>query len=161
MNDGIRFSELLAYNEEETARWKEWFRNHPEALDAPCDIARGKTVADLVFHIFVVELNFAHLVMALPRPDFGSLPHATLDELFGISEEAARKIHQFLDGSQPQGWDEVLPLGFREIKATRRKMLAQAFLHGVNHRGQLAAHLRQRGFKDEWIHDILMSTALQ
>ena len=161
MNDGIRFSELLAYNQQETARWKDWFRSHPEALAAPCDIARGKTVADLLFHIFLVELNFAHFVLALPRPDFNSLPRATLDELFGISEDAGRKIRQFLDSSKPEQWSEPLPLGSRDLKATRRKMLAQAFLHGVHHRGQLAAHLRQLGFKDEWVHDILLSTVLE
>lgn len=161
MNDGIRFSELLVYNEQETAHWKAWFRTHPEALELPCDIARAKTVADLLFHIFAVELNFARLVLGLPKPDFSALPRATLDDLFGVSEDAARAIREFLEDVTPEQWSESLPLGFRDIKATRRKMLAQAFVHGIHHRGQLAALLRQMGYEDGWVHDILMSEALE
>ena len=160
MTDGIRFSELLAYNRLETARWKEWFRNHPHALDAPCDIAGGKTVKDLLFHVFFVELHFAHMAGSLPKPDHNLLPRATLDELFGVSEDATRKTEQFLSSATSSEWDETIPLGFRDAKATRRKMLAQAFLHGVHHRGQLAVILRQQGFKDLWVHDIVITNAL-
>lgn len=160
MTEGIRFSELLAYNRLETARWKEWFGNHPEALDAPCDIAGGKTVRDLPFHIFFVELHFAHMVLSLPKPDYAALPRATLDELFAVSEEAARKTNEFLGRATPEEWTESLPLGFRDVKASRRKMLAQAFLHGIHHRGQLAVILRQQGFKEPWVHDIVLSNAL-
>jgi uncharacterized damage-inducible protein DinB len=159
VNDGIRFSELLAYNQQETARWKEWFAAHPEALNVPCDIAGGKTIADLLFHIFSVELVYAHIVSNLPRPDFQTLPRSTADELFGISEEAARKIGELLRSVTGEQWDQTLPLGSRDIKASRRKMLSQAFLHGVHHRGQMANILRQQGFKQEWIHDILLSSA--
>lgn len=161
MTDGIRFSELLAYNRLETARWKEWFQNHPDALDAPCDIAGGKSVKDLLFHVFFVELHFAHMVLSLPKPDHNVLPRTTLDELFGVSEDAARKTQQFLSRGTTQEWSESLPLGFRDVKASRRKMLAQAFLHGVHHRGQLAMILRQLGFKDLWVHDIVITNALE
>jgi uncharacterized damage-inducible protein DinB len=161
MIDGIRFSELLAYNQLETARWKEWFRNHPEAFDAACDIAGGTTVKDLLFHVFFVELHFAHKVLSLPKPEYKAVPRATLDELFSVSEQAAHKTKQFLESSAPEAWAEALPLGFRDVKATRRKMLAQAFLHGVHHRGQLAVILRQQGFKDLWVHDIVLTNALE
>lgn len=33
MDAGIRFGELLEYEEQETKRWKEWFAAHPEALE--------------------------------------------------------------------------------------------------------------------------------
>jgi len=161
VTDGIRFSELLAYNQLETARWKEWFRNHPDALDVPCDTAGGKTVRDLLFHVFFVELHFAQMVLSLSKPDHNLLPRATLDELFGISEDAARKTEHFLSRGTPEEWIEPLPLGFRDVKASRRKMLAQAFLHGIHHRGQLAMILRQQGFKDLWVHDIVITNALE
>jgi len=161
VNEGIRFSELLAYTEQETARWKAWFQAHPEALQAPCDISGSTTVKDLLFHVFFVELHFAHAVLSLPKPDYNTIPRASLDELFAVSQEAAGKMRRFLERSAPGEWADPLPIGFRDIKATRRKMLAQAFLHGVHHRGQLAAMLRQQGFKDLWIHDILMTNAME
>jgi len=116
--EGIRFSELLEYTRQETARWKDWFRSHPDALDIPCDIAGGKTVRDLLFHIFVVELHFAHRILSLPKPDHNLLPRATLDELFGVSEEAAGKTEQFLSRGTPQEWTEQISLGFRDAKAS-------------------------------------------
>jgi len=96
MIDGIRFSELLDYNEQETARWRDWFAKHPEALALPCDIGRATTVGELLFHVFAVELNFAQLVRGLPKPDFKTLPHATLDELFAIHDDATRMTREFL-----------------------------------------------------------------
>lgn len=161
MTEGIRFSEFLAYNRQETARWKEWFGKHPAALDAPCDVAGGKTVRDLLFHVFFVELHFAHKALSLPRPDYTVIPRATLEELFAVSEVAAGKIEQFLDRATSEQWAELLPLGFGDVKASRRKMLAQAFWHGVHHRGQLAVILRQQGFPEGWVHDIVVSNALE
>jgi len=40
-------------------------------------------------------------------------------------------------------------------------MMMQAIWHSVNHRGQLATFLRQQGFKQDWIHDFLLSNAME
>jgi len=157
MEDGIRFTEFLAYTEQENHRWKEWFREHPHALALPCDIAGGPTVRELVFHIFVTDLYFAHRISGHELPDFKALPHATLDELFAIGEEAAGRFHKFMEIAFPKDWDEILTLGFANRTASRRKMMAQALLHGVHHRAQLAAVLRQQGLKQGWVHDFILS----
>jgi uncharacterized damage-inducible protein DinB len=39
-------------------------------------------------------------------------------------------------------------------------MVAQALLHGVNHRAQLATFLRQEGFEGLWIHDLILSKVM-
>ncbi len=52
MDPGIRFTDLLAYNADETSHWKRWFAEHPAALDLPCDVAGAGTVRKLVCHIF-------------------------------------------------------------------------------------------------------------
>jgi uncharacterized damage-inducible protein DinB len=92
MNDGIRFSELVAYTAEENRRWKEFFREHPQAMDLPCDIAASPTVHNFLLHIFTTDLYFAHRLLGLAPPDFKALPHATIDELFGIGEGAAGEV---------------------------------------------------------------------
>jgi uncharacterized damage-inducible protein DinB len=33
-------------------------------------------------------------------------------------------------------------------------------LHGVHHRAQLATLLRQQGYKQDWIHDIVLSDVM-
>ncbi len=157
MDSAITFTELLLYNERETKRWKEWFETHPEALEVPFEIARAKTVRGLLAHIFVVELLFAKAVSNDPRPTWQELQARAEDELFGVSEEACQKFRKFIDSARPEDWNEVKDVGFSGLKASKRKMFAQAMIHGVQHRGQLATHLRQQGFGGMWEHDLILT----
>jgi uncharacterized damage-inducible protein DinB len=161
MDPGVRFSELLAYNAEETASWKQFFQDHPAALDLPCDIAGAGSVRKLLQHVFLSELFFANLVTRAQDISLENVPSATLDELFEIHASAQRKFEEALEQATPEQWEETVPLGFRDLKATRRKMLVQAMLHGVNHRAQLATFLRQQGFKQDWTHDLIVSPAMK
>jgi uncharacterized damage-inducible protein DinB len=160
MDDGIRFSELLAYTADENRRWKEWFQKHPQAMDLPCDIGGSPTVHHLLLHIFTADSYFAHRVLGLASPDFKTLSHSTIGELFAITEKASEMLCEFTNSARPEDWNEVTPLGFRDCKATKRKMMAQALLHGVHHRAQLATLLRQHGYKQDWVHDIVLSDVI-
>ena len=161
MDPGVRFSELLAYNEDETGSWRRFFREHPAALDVPTDIANTGSVRQLVLHVFVTELYFANLLAGAPNAGLDKLPCSTVEELFAVHAEAHRKFEDFLEKAAPAQWEEVVALGFRDLKASRRKMFTQAMLHGVNHRAQLATLLRQQGFQQDWIHDIILSPAMR
>lgn len=157
MRKGIEFSELLAYTEQETERWREFFSHHPAALDLPFDIAG--TVRALVEHVFAVELHFANLMLGLEKPP--SQPSgSSLQEIFKTSEEAMRRYRQILADDKID-WEELVELRLGGWKASRRKMLAQAFTHSLRHWAQIATFLRQQGFKQEWIHDLLLSDAMQ
>jgi hypothetical protein len=48
-----------------------------------------------------------------------------------------------------------------ELKASKRKMIVQALTHSIRHWAQLATSLRQQGMKQDWIHDFLMSKAME
>ena len=161
MDSGVSFSELQAFTAEENRRWKKWFQDHPEALDLPCDIAGSPTVHNLVLHIFTVDLFYSHLLLGLDRPDYKCLPHSTIDELFAIGEQAAVKLREFLDRATAEDWDEIVPLRFVDRGASKRKIMAQVGLHGVHHRAQLASHLRQRGYKQDWMHDFVLSDVIR
>lgn len=160
MDPGVRFSELLAYNEEETGHWQRFFQQHPQALDVPCDVASTGSVRKLVLHVFMTELYFANLLTGAANAGLDKLPCATLGELFGVHAEAHGKFEDFLGRATLAQWDEVLSLGFRDLRASRRKIFAQAMLHGINHRAQLATLLRQRGFQQDWIHDLILSSVM-
>lgn len=161
MNAGITFTELLQYTGRETTRWERWFTAHPEALDRSCDVAKAGTVRALLLHIFGTELFFAHAVLDLADLDWEKLPSQTVLELFAVSEDAHRKFKEFIAKAQPADWDEVKDLEFDNIRASKRKMVAQALLHGVHHRGQLATYLRQQGFDGMWVHDLILTDLMQ
>jgi len=160
MDSAITFSELLTYTEIETRRWKEWFTAHPEALDRPCDIAKAGTVRALLLHIFATELFFAHSILDLPMPDWANLRSQTLDELFGMSDDACNKFREFFSQAKTEDWGQSKDLGFANLKASKRKMVAQAFLHGVHHRSQLATFLPQEGFDGTWVHDLILTDVM-
>jgi len=159
MTDGIQFSELLDYAEEESERWKQFFNRHPKALDLPLDIAGN--VRRLVLHIFAVELYFANAVLGLERVNPEKLPTEPLDELFDIGEQAARKYHEFFAKAKPGDWTELVDLGRVSLKASKRKLVAQALTHSIRQWAQIATFLRQQGLKQEWTHDFLLSKAMQ
>jgi uncharacterized damage-inducible protein DinB len=161
MDDGITFRELLEYTARETARWKDWFAGHPEALDCECDIAKAGTVLELLLHIFATELFFAHSVLGLPQPDWQKLPSQTIDELFCVSDDAQQKFHEFLATAGPGDWNDVKDVGLGNRRASKRKMVAQALMHGVHHRAQLATFLRQRVFDRMWVHDLILTDVMQ
>jgi len=158
MFDGISFSELLAYSDEETRRWKQFFERHSEAIDMPLDIAGD--VRQLVMHIFAVELFFANTISG-SAIDPDALPTATLDEIFAIHEKASAIYRDFLAAVKPEQWQELVVVDAVGLKASRRKMVAQAFTHSMRHWAQISTFLRQRGLKQEWNHDWLMSKVVE
>ena len=161
MDPGISFADLLAYNTGENDQWKRWFSAHPTAIDLPCDVAGAGTVRKLLLHIFATELFFANRLLDEPRTDYENLPHATFEELFAITAQARQKFDQFLVNAAPDQWTTTVPLGFRDLKASKRKMLMQAIMHSIHHRAQLATFLRQQGYKQDWIHDFIASKAME
>lgn len=161
MDGGITFPELLEYNTRETARWKDWFADHPGALDIKCDVAKAGTVRELLLHIFATESFFAHSVLDLPQPDWQKLPSQTVDELFRVSDDAHVKFQEFLAKAQPADWNEVKDVGLGNRSTSKRKMIAQALLHGIHHRAQLATFLRQQAFDGMWVHDLIVTDVMQ
>ena len=168
MNDGIRFSELLEYNAEETGRWKNWFAAHPSALDLTIDIAEAGTVRRLLGHIFLVELHYSEAVLG-NATDFAALQKKIdglraddIDGLFALSDEAARNFHHFLSNATAADYETVQEFGRRvKVKASKRKLITQALTHSMRHWAQLATGLRQQGMKADWVHDFLLSRAME
>jgi uncharacterized damage-inducible protein DinB len=160
MDSAITFTELLLYSEQETKRWKEWFGAHPEALEVPFPIANANNVRGLLVHMFTVELLFSNAVLDGPRPGWHELQARAAEHLFSASEDAFKKFREFIQSAGPEDWNEVKEVGFAGIKASKRKMFSQALFHGMQHRAQLATHLRQHGFGDMWAHDFLVSDVM-
>ena len=160
MNVGISFAELLDYTDDETRRWKEFFRAHPAALDVPTDVRGVRNARELVIHIFEAEQVFGCSVVGEPRPDFAKFPKATLDEIFAIGEDARRRMREFVTHASEQQVSEMQPFG-PAGQVSRRKLLAQALTHGMRHWAQMATDLRRAGYPTDWVHDIVMSKAMR
>jgi uncharacterized damage-inducible protein DinB len=166
--DGIRFVELLDYSDEETRRWKQWFAQNPAALDMPVDVAGAGSVRKLLVHIFLVERHFANAIsngtasFEQLRKDAAGESPTDFDAIFRINEEASQKYREYLARATPEDLATVLNLSSRmELKGSKRKLITQALTHSMRHGAQLATFLRQKGLKQDWIHDFLMTKVME
>jgi uncharacterized damage-inducible protein DinB len=160
MDSAITFTELLGYSEQETKRWKEWFASHPAALEVPFPIANASNVKGLLSHISRAELLFARAVLNHPQLSWQEMGALADQDPFGVSEDATKMFREFIESARPEDWAEVKDVGFSGFRVSKRKMLTQALLHGINHRAQLSTHLRQQGFGDMWKHDFILTDVM-
>ena len=161
---GLSFFELLRFDEQETERWRQFLNQQGAGvLDLQVDLAGGKTVRDLLFHIFVVELKYAERIAGSTLTKPGDLPTGTLEEIFGIATTAQGKMKTYLKTATEADLNAKITfptLSAGEQTATRRKVLGHALLHSQRHWAQLTTEMRRRGHKAEWHHDFLFTDGL-
>ena len=160
----LTYAELLNHDEQETEQWHEWFRAHPEALDAKMELAMMHDVRGVLFHIFAVELRYAERLREGAETPYDVLPKGSVDEIFGIGAEARKKYRYFMARATEADWNKVISfktLSIGEFSASKRKCFVHAFLHGMRHWAQLATALRLQGTKAEWHHDFMFTKAME
>jgi len=160
---GLSFGELLDYSSEETNHWRDWFKKNPGALELACDIAGAKTVREVVLHIAVVQNRYAERLLNQPVTDFSEFASASAEELFTLAHKSAEDLRSFAVAANDADWDGSLTFPTRSagtLTASRRKIFVHALLHGLRHWAQLAAYLRQHGYKQDWQHDFIFSSAI-
>src|SRR6478736_2775246 len=150
---GLSFGELLDYSAEESNHWRDFFKKHPDALELPCDIAGTKAVRELVLHIVAVQMRYAERLLNMPITEYDQLSGKGLEDL-----------RSFAIAANDSDWDGMLTFPTRsagELTASRRKIFIHALLHGVRHWAQLSTHLRQKGYKQDWMHDFIASGVIR
>ena len=167
----ISLGELLAYDEYEVTRWREWFsKQPPEILDIKTGTAAIPDAGDdlrwLLFHIFAVQLRYAEWILNLPqksKEDFMAMPRATLADLFSIGEQARKLLAEFAERTTLEELAEVVEYNSPKfkMKASKRKCFLQAILHGDRHWAQIAVLVREAGYKTDWVHDFIMSPTME
>jgi uncharacterized damage-inducible protein DinB len=148
--------ELLAWLEKTTASWHKLLTSHPEFFTAPCDIAGVQTVAQLLQHIFAVELRYAERLADLPVSDYANIAFDTVDSLYATHGRAVAILRQLLDSDID--WNQSIEFTTRSsgpVRSTRKTILFHTLFHGIRHYAQLATLARQHGFKTEWPMDYL------
>jgi uncharacterized damage-inducible protein DinB len=163
--NGVTFTELLRYSEMETAKWHHFLNSiGPAILDIPIDTAGQKDVRGVLLHIFAVELRYSERLLETEVTPYEKLPTGSLDDLFGIHSLARKNIDQWLASANEREMAKVITfptITAGTLSASKRKCLIHALLHGVRHWAQMANTLRIRGYKQEWMHDFLMSDAME
>ena len=161
----ITFDELLRHNEEETERWHEFFRSHPEALDIAVDFAQSDSIRTVLLHIMAVELLYSERMQGIFRTTFAAsdFPSGDIDALFATGAKARASFRDLLTRYTDSEWSETLTFPTKtagQLTASRRKIFVHAMLHSMRHWAQLATALRQHGFKQDWQHDFIFTKVI-
>ena len=159
---GISFHELLSYAEGENRRWRSWFKQHPEALAVEAGIADAQNIYELVMHISSVQMRLAQLC-AGEAMGAAQLRALNIEQAFELAERGTARLREVLENSTQEQLEEILsfPDDEKSVPASRRKLMADAFLHGVRHWAQIATALRKAGYPQTWPHDLLYSEAMK
>lgn len=153
--------ELLAWCEENTAHWFQFFEQNPEALTLPCGIYSTENVLGLIHHIVVVELRHRQRLCGEPIATYEDVPHS-LPALIQLHEQTMQAFRQLIQ-DQTQNWSQVFEFQTRTagtLRASRRKLLFHVLMHSTRHWAQLATLMRQHGLPASWQADLLLSSAL-
>ena len=155
----ISFAELLAANEAETQKWRQWFDKQPASvLDVPLSIALAKNVREFLLHIFAVELRYAERLTGSAVTDDETLPTASVADLFATGDRARGMYRDYLATVSDQDLAIAMEFPTRTagtIRASKRKMYIHALLHSMRHWAQLVAALPEAGHATDWGKDFL------
>ena len=153
-------TEVLRWNDTNTAQWRKLFEKHPEALALPCDIRGSSTVADLLQHIVAVELRYAERLGDEAVTEYDAVPKESITKIFAVHDRAIAKINILL-ADATYDWQLEIDMETRQgrLIASRKAVLFHALLHSMRHYAQLATLLRHSGITATWPMDYLMVAA--
>ena len=156
----LTYTVLLEVTSTEHHRWRDWFVEHPKAWEVPFATGRMATIGGVVQHIFGVELRYAQRLLDQEVTAWEEFRQTSIDEVFELGDNARGQLVHFLTTAPEKELDRVLTfqtLTAGMVSASKYKIASNIFLHDIRHWGQIATVLRQKGFADQWPHDMLLS----
>ena len=161
----VTLESLLADFNETAARWRLFFAEHPEAAEAPTDIARSTRVAELVWHIYGVAYRHSERLLGLQVTDLeGANPVKSLEAAWDLHATAADNLAYFLAQTRDLDLDKVFAFQTRtagEVTGSYRKLCLHVFVHTIRHSAQIGPLVRQHGYAPGWPQDIFFSKAIR
>jgi uncharacterized damage-inducible protein DinB len=160
----LAFEELLGYTEEERAKWRRFFTDHPTALELPLQKNdRFSTIGKLLDHIFIVERRHLQRLRSEPLDTTTGLTGNNAAPLFDYGASVRRELEQFVQEFDEDVANQVRTFEVREQSwvMTPRKLLFHILLHETRHWAQIALALRLAGIEPPGDHDLFFSRALR
>jgi uncharacterized damage-inducible protein DinB len=159
----LALSELLAWTDEERAKWESWFPRHPEALAFILKGDRFGTVAGLVGHIFEAEMRQSHRFGGGPVPERKDPDGGTVASLFAAGRSSRAYFRAETAKVSDAGWDDILSFdspGGR-LNITKRKLALHLPLHEMRHWAQIARTVREHDLAPPGKHDLMFSDTIK
>ena len=160
----ITFDELLRYTNGERDKWRGWFLEHAEAIEAPVQPGgRLPTAGKLIDHIFLVERRHLQRLAGEPVVDRTGLTGTNASPLFDYGASVRRELEKYIADLDEDDADQIRTFNVRDQDwlMTPRKLLFHVLLHETRHWAQIALAVRLAGFEPPGDHDLFFSKALR
>lgn len=153
----LSVTELMAWLDATSSRWRGLIEAHPEILALPCDVMGVGTVDKLLQHIVAVELRYAEQLSGMTPSEYAVIPFDSAEAIYATHERAMAMVRALL--AEDIDWEENFNFVTRSMgpaRAKRKTVLFHSLLHGIRHYAQLATLVRQHGVKPDWQMDYLV-----
>lgn len=159
----LTLDELLAWTEEDRAKWEAWLPQHPEALTFVLRGDRFGTVAGLIGHIFEAEERQSHRFGGGPVPERKDPVGGTVTELFAAGRRSRAFYRASLSKLSAADWARTLTFETTggPITITKRKLALHLPLHEVRHWAQIARTVREHDLAPPGRHDLMFSETMK
>jgi len=164
MPPSITFDEFLRYSNGERDKWRGWFLEHAEAIEAPVQPGgRLPTAGKLIDHIFLVERRHLQRLAGEPVVDRTGLTGTNASPLFDYGASVRRELEKYVADLDDDEADQIRTFNVRDQDwlMTPRKLLFHVLLHETRHWAQIAMAVRLAGFEPPGDHDLFFSKALR
>jgi uncharacterized damage-inducible protein DinB len=160
----LGFDELVRYTDEERARWRRFFVERPQALEAVVQpSSRFATVGQLIDHVFLVERRHLQRLRGEPVVEKTGLTGNNAPPLFDYGASVRRELEQYVRQLDEDEADQLRTFDVRNQQwpMTPRKLLFHVLLHEIRHWAQIALAVRLAGLEPPGDHDLFFSRALR
>lgn len=159
----LTLDELLAWTDEERAKWEPWFTQRPESLSLVLKGDRFGTIAGLVGHIFEAEQRQTHRLAGTAVPERKDPVGGTTPDLFAAGRRSRASFRDAVARLGDADWRA--PLTFDTvtgpITVTKRKLALHLPLHEVRHWAQIARTVREHDLAPPGKHDLMFSDVVK
>src|SRR5262245_21252797 len=159
----LSLNELLAYTDEERAKWHRWLRDNPTALSLPLQPGgRFATVGALIDHIFLVEARHLARLQGAAVPESSGIETPEIDALFRYGTAVRLSLRKFAASLRDEDAATVREFVVQSgtARMSPRKLLFHIGLHEIRHWAQISLGLRQAAVAPPGNHDLFYSYAL-
>ena len=162
----LTINELLAYTDEERAKWERWFSHRgDDALEIPLPLDVHPTARALLLHSFWAELFYAlwmrgeTLTEERAKKENQALAGGGTDKVFQFGRSARKAMREFTAAATPEDWERNHAFEGRglRIEGPARKLIAHILIHEIRHFAQIALAVRQNGLAPPGDHDLCFS----
>ncbi|MEO5895158.1 MAG: DinB family protein [Vicinamibacterales bacterium] len=160
----LAFEELRRYTDEERAKWRRFFSDHPGALELPIQQSgRFPTIGKLVDHIFLTERRHLQRLRDEPPVSSTGLTGNNAPPLFDYGASVRRELEQYVADADDDVANQLRTIDLREQQwsVTPRKLLFHILLHEIRHWAQIALAVRLAGIDPPGDHDFFFSRSIR